>query len=1197
MGTNARSDDGEDLFNQVLSGSANIHEGLGGIGDIFLVKNTVHAADAIDFEDEDELADDEEEEEVQRQQQIKSQTDDTEVAAQQDADDMFDDVFGDGESQPVGGSTTMATNESELQQQADADFDDMFGDAPVDPSSTLPNDNLFGELLNGLQDDDGLDLGFFNDDTNVAPITTTNSATNITTIPPESSNRDALETEARKRKLEQDEKRAAKKRQLQKIVAKMEKKQNKRYLAKYFPSFSQDKPYNNHLLFLPSARYFNYLRAPVALKLNVKPLLPTKVTLELDVDQRRVFKGKPTKKIENNNSASLKSKVVDILPADFHHIKELQERSEQLNPNYKQIPFLSLDGSNDVFKDIPKDLVFSTTSWDDDAIINAGGSEDLSDGDEPKTPSPTIASTTTSKVESKPAAFKKVPLTLVDDYNSEDDEQIFNGQIANTALTLNMNDPNLLLVPDKTDINRANTKAIVPISEKLMERKFNISNDNEYEVLKKNYNTKVRSQLSNLTIDHSIPAMRLQSPYYKVKLTKQEARGYHRPKFQIRPGALMTFSKIRLRKKKKDRGKTSHEIFQKTSDLSITDSGTIIGMEYAEQYPQIMSGFGMGSKIINYYRKEREDDYARPKAPLGETHVLGVEDRSPFWNFGHVAKGDFVPTLYNNMVRAPIFKHDVKGTDFLLVRSQGSGSHQRHYLRNINHLFAVGQLFPAVEVPAPHSRKITNTSKNRLKIIVYRTMNKNSEQRISVKDISHHFPDQNDMQNRQRLKEFMEYQRHGDDQGFWKMKNNEHVPNEEEIRTMITPEDLCLLDSMQHGQQMLEDFVNIYRSPEKDQKVKEEKKEREAKEGSKDGKEGSVPKDDDLNGGGDEKTKKERKRRDDKERDMEDIEEELCSWNTSRNFLNANQTKANLQLNGEGDPTGIGLGFSLLRATQKSTFAPLFAKDTEGPKTNTAAQSQKIYEDEVSRIWYAQRRSLTVDNNAGHDLDSVYQEYKPVKPSKSIINDFADEKSILKITRRFRDENNIVQRRVTTIRDPILIRAYTKRKKQIEDDLLRNAEVDDIIPTNDKELNRLRRKALEEKLANLEKRAKLGKGRKISKDALHAAAAAGGTIIDANTVMLPDGSYAIGGKGIGKGKSRTRRCAACGALGHIRTRKTCPLFNKEKNQPAPPIAAEKAAAAAAALAAAAPDQGNSESANQTPSQSTNQASPPVPPLL
>ena len=118
----------------------------------------------------------------------------------------------------------------------------------------------------------------------------------------------------------------------------------------------------------------------------------------------------------------------------------------------------------------------------------------------------------------------------------------------------------------------------------------------------------------------------------------------------------------------------------------------------------------MGSKLINYYRKERPNDTSRPKAQIGETHILGVEDRSPFWNFGEVAPGDFVPTLYNNMVRAPIFKHDNKPTDFLLVKSQGAGSHQKFYLRGINFNFAVGNTFP-VEVPAPHSRKVTNISK------------------------------------------------------------------------------------------------------------------------------------------------------------------------------------------------------------------------------------------------------------------------------------------------------------------------------------------------------------------------------------------------------------------------------------------------------------------------------------------------------
>lgn len=176
-------------------------------------------------------------------------------------------------------------------------------------------------------------------------------------------------------------------------------------------------------------------------------------------------------------------------------------------------------------------------------------------------------------------------------------------------------------------------------------------------------------------------------------------------------------------------------------------------------------------------------------------------------------------------------------------------------------------------------------------------------------------------------------------------------------------------------------------------------------------------------------------------------------------------------------------------------------------------------------------QSSTFYNHQSHNNDQQQQQQQ-------------QQNRVLRITRRVRDENGIVHRKVEFIHDPRLIRAYVKRKKQIEDELLKNADVDEILPTNDKELNKIRRKALEEKLANLEKRAKQSRAKKPPKDLIHAAAAAGATIIDANTVMLPDGSYVIGGKGIGKGKSRTRRCKNCGAYGHIRTNAKCPLYKK-----------------------------------------------------
>lgn len=53
---------------------------------------------------------------------------------------------------------------------------------------------------------------------------------------------------------------------------------------------------------------------------------------------------------------------------------------------------------------------------------------------------------------------------------------------------------------------------------------------------------------------------------------------------------------------------------------------------------------------------------------LGEPFVLDVADASPFMNFGHVESGQTVTALYNNMVRAPLFRHKPKATDFLLVK-------------------------------------------------------------------------------------------------------------------------------------------------------------------------------------------------------------------------------------------------------------------------------------------------------------------------------------------------------------------------------------------------------------------------------------------------------------------------------------------------------------------------------------------------
>ena len=56
------------------------------------------------------------------------------------------------------------------------------------------------------------------------------------------------------------------------------------------------------------------------------------------------------------------------------------------------------------------------------------------------------------------------------------------------------------------------------------------------------------------------------------------------------------------------------------------------------------------------------------KIDLGVPFLLEPQDESPFMKFGYVYPGQTVPALYNNLVRAPLFRHKPYPTDFLVVK-------------------------------------------------------------------------------------------------------------------------------------------------------------------------------------------------------------------------------------------------------------------------------------------------------------------------------------------------------------------------------------------------------------------------------------------------------------------------------------------------------------------------------------------------
>ncbi|KAH9065639.1 TAF1 transcription initiation factor TFIID subunit TAF1 [Lactarius vividus] len=678
--------------------------------------------------------------------------------------------------------------------------------------------------------------------------------------------------------------------------------------------------------------------------------------------------------------------------------------------------------------------------------------------------------------------------------------------------------------------------------------KFNLSNDQFYDVSKDGGRHRVRQTFGDLVVEHAYPSQKLQLPFYKTRLGKQEARSFHRPALQIPANIEIRFTKVRSAKKKKDRtgrrlgrGGSVGENLRRTSDLSLRDTSNFVLWEFSEEHPPIVANFGMGSILVNYYRKKNEKDEHIPKGDLGEPFVLEPQDESPFMKFGYVQPGQTMPALYSNLIRAPLFRHKPYHTDFLVIKNT-TKSESKYYIREIKNLFVVGQTYPVTEVPGPHSRKITNTIKHRLQIIAYKLLAKSPGERLKISRLMKYFPDQNELQMRQRLKaslcslsEFMEYHRRGPHQGFWRLKSNWVVPSKAEMLKMVGPEQIVLSESMQVGQRHLQDAGYS---------------------GTQD------------TGGDDDDSHL-------------SIEQQLAPWITTKNFIFATQAKAMLRLHGDGDPTGRGEAFSFIRVSMKDIFVKAgedyeqkLAEAENRPKSAhryNVAEQQLIYKSEIERIWKAQFASLSrKDEPQLSDEEDDHKsllsqrigrrESRALSPSTPFTGGPAaavaapspgfsrassierdrdvsvgpDGRRVLRIKRLIDGKWN-----PEIVRDAAVVRAYVRRRQIIEDE---TTGADTLAPTGDIDRDARAKKRLEEEIMRMKKNQERRLHRKNAKIAKE-----GGTPMTLNRPIKPD---------------TTRRCGHCGQMGHMKTNRKCPRWAEFNSGTQPPATPTPAAAAA-----------------------------------
>ncbi|ORZ03870.1 hypothetical protein BCR43DRAFT_451500 [Syncephalastrum racemosum] len=679
---------------------------------------------------------------------------------------------------------------------------------------------------------------------------------------------------------------------------------------------------------------------------------------------------------------------------------------------------------------------------------------------------------------------------------------------------------------------------------KLPLNRFNLSNDKFYDSHYTGRLVRVRQTFGQLVVQHALPALRLHPQLYKTRLSKAELRSFHRPLFQIPVNTDIHFSRVKIsKKKKKDKKKGYVDAMRSTKDLSLKDNAPFVLLEYSEEHPPIISNVGMGTLIINYYRKTEPKDEHVPSSDIGEPFVLDIGDTSPFMNFGNVEPGMTIPVLYNNLIRAPLFRQDVHPTDFLLVKSTYKGA-TKYYIREIPAIFVVGQTYPVQEVPGPHSRKVTTTIKNRLQVAAYRIIKKNPLYRLKMSKLAAKFPEYSDIQIRQRLKEFLEFHRRSKDGGggYWKTRGGGEPPSEEDLRKMVTPEMVCLYESMLVGERHLQDLGY-----------------------------GDVN-DDEETGEGDSKL---------------EVEQQLAPWFATRNFINATQGKAMLKLYGAGDPTGRGEGFSFIRVSMKDIFlragesaeeklAQIEARPKSAHRYNVAEQ-QQIYREEIARIWKAQfdalssktEPELSDHEGEGEDGDDLSRDVDHADSPSTIASpapysrryDRAmsvddDEVSVtgslssrtsyhvnnpnkyLVIRRLIRQKNGEKTWQQDVVRDPVVIKSYLRQRQMIEEEAT-SAEA--LEPTDDVEKNARMKKRIQDQLAKLKRNAERRRQRQLAKQAALAE----------NPVL---------GLIRGKREGAMRRCGNCGQLGHMKTNKNCPMFHVMNNLNKEKEAKEKEAA-------------------------------------
>lgn len=404
---------------------------------------------------------------------------------------------------------------------------------------------------------------------------------------------------------------------------------------------------------------------------------------------------------------------------------------------------------------------------------------------------------------------------------------------------------------------------------------FNVSNDQYYENRRvfnkeKFYEDLQVPRYGYETIFHTLSAYDLWRPFFPTLISESKLLNFHRPRLRnYSSGPMADFKKfypiksltksivdyqrkirlhvvhdINIKNLSEEEIIARHFLLKRASQVT-AKTGELLLFEYCEEYPPILSQVGMASNIKTYSQPNKGNDekatrwqksasIKRLKKDGEITSLIknsnAQQDISSRFGYSQninnrsikalyystIKTGDSMSFIENNLYRAPIYQHTFPENDFLVVRTRNS-----YYVRTVETIFAVGQIWPLVAIPTPHEANVTRF-RGDLAIIHTnymlarcptppRSKSKSREKCLEIDRVVKLFPDVNMANFRRRLMQngaIFKPVNNYDKDNLLLFKGNSQLGAVPliNIRSKLTPEQYCINMSMLVGRQILRKF-------------------------------------------------------------------------------------------------------------------------------------------------------------------------------------------------------------------------------------------------------------------------------------------------------------------------------------------------------------------------------------------------------